>query len=1345
MNIPTCLNLLHHFFEWILRSSWQGAILIVVVLLAQKLLRRQLNAQWRFNLWLLVLLRLMLPISPESSWSVFNFAKPHAVVFAMPIPHHQLTEAPSHSDIQTVNAMPLPTEAHQSTARPATIKSAVLPQSAISTPQPAGVVSKLLTLSRRITAYEIMAIVWLLGVVGFSVQVIRLVIITRRQIRRATPVVDPAVLELFEECRKSMGVRRDVPMMETAMVRSPALCGLMNPTLLLPPGLRRDFSLQELRYVFLHELAHVKRRDVSLNWLLTALQILHWFNPIVWIGFARMRADRELACDALAISFAREGESTNYGQTIIKLLETFSRPSALPGLVGIMEDRNQMRRRIQMIATFKKTRGWSILALVLMCGLAVTGLTNEVKPKATSKTRNPDSKDVMVVTVLDASTGAPIKGALVITGYNPSMLLEGREHPPILKTDEKGEALVPRDSSSFLWITKGFGVMHPEYEPKAVTFNPWDNKLPPPKQADIPKSYTIKLDRGVKIGGIVRDEEGKAIPNVRVEIVGCSSPRKPNVPNANIVEYQFYDNRKMECPETDAQGRWSCDHFPANIEYCNIALVSPDNASRSFIAYQGRSRMHGDQVKFSDLLNNEAEFVFKNGIPIQGIVSDSDGKPLPGIKITEIDGREHSQPLSVLTTGSDGRFILPNRDPHQILLRATGAGFALKPTILSIEEGMPEVHIQMAPAKALKLRVVDVSGKPIPKVKITQSDMIFGWSGESGDDGRINWIEAPAEALSYMIYKEGYRQVTKNFTPNDQEQTVTLEKEKPQSSETSLIPLNVKVTDSDKLPVKSFQLSGYLQGGGLDILGNGTNGFLRVSIPPELALNPNYTLRIEANGFDPLSNIPLKVENGKAAASIVLAKEGHLIEGIVLKPDGTPAAKAKLIMGLKAGDYLNLLFWDKGGVPVPNGDLKRYSADDSGKFSFPSPGGDRIVAIVHDSGVLNTSLSDLQKGSEFHLQAWGKLEGTLTVNSIPKEGVRLQLDPRGDLRNSFSIQYLLNTGKDGHFLFEKVPPGDYTLYCTQVSEGNWPHYYPLPLKINANETTTVAYKEEGRSVSGRIQSSPAGVDIDWPKQVKTHLLSRISKERVEDSPIPADFVRRQDFDAAQKRYLHKESGTDDSFGLDFDSDGSFHAEGIPPGDYEINVEIGDPSQRNVYPPISLGSVKRKVTIPSAQLGSSNDIVDFGVFKMPVDKSLISQKPMPLLPVKTLDGKLINLGDFRGKAVLVTFWASWAPPSAEEIVELKSLADTFGADPHFVMLGVSLDDKPEDIAHFTESTGIKWINTQLLGAEKTSVTAAWGVDSMPASYLVGTDGFIYGKNIKSERLRGAIEGLLKQSN
>jgi len=95
-------------------------------------------------------------------------------------------------------------------------------------------------------------------------------------------VTDQQILDLLEDCKMQMGVRTIVAVVVTDRTRSPALFGFLRPRILLPQGLIETLSLDELHYVFLHELAHLKRRDIYLAWLVCLLQVLHWFNPLIW-------------------------------------------------------------------------------------------------------------------------------------------------------------------------------------------------------------------------------------------------------------------------------------------------------------------------------------------------------------------------------------------------------------------------------------------------------------------------------------------------------------------------------------------------------------------------------------------------------------------------------------------------------------------------------------------------------------------------------------------------------------------------------------------------------------------------------------------------------------------------------------------------------------------------------------------------------------------------------------------------------------------------------------------------------------------------------------------------------
>lgn len=161
----------------------------------------------------------------------------------------------------------------------------------------------------------------------------------------------------------------------TDKVQSPALLGFIRPRLLLPQQTLAALTPQELRHVFLHELAHVKRMDIFCNWTITFLQILHWFNPLLWFAFNRMRSDLEIACDSLVLSTPKNNHA--YGQTIIKVLELTAKISPLPGTVGILEDKDFMQRRIRRIGeTGTAPQRWSLLGVTLLAGLGLTALTN---------------------------------------------------------------------------------------------------------------------------------------------------------------------------------------------------------------------------------------------------------------------------------------------------------------------------------------------------------------------------------------------------------------------------------------------------------------------------------------------------------------------------------------------------------------------------------------------------------------------------------------------------------------------------------------------------------------------------------------------------------------------------------------------------------------------------------------------------------------------------------------------------------------------------------------------------------------------------------------------------------
>jgi bla regulator protein BlaR1 len=333
------MPVLEAFTSRLLEMSWQASLLICAVLVVRWLVGRRMPAQWRHALWLLVLLRLVLPWTPSSRVSIYSVV-------------------------------------------PSPIQIATARQPAVATV--AGEVAVVPADQARIS---VIAVIWLIGAVGFALWLLAQAVSTILAFRGRRPVTDKAILELLEDCKEELGISTYLAIVETPHTRAPALFGWIRPRLLLPPSILDTLSQDRLRHVFLHELAHLKRHDIALNWLIAGAQALHWFNPLVWLAFQQARLDRELACDELALARLQDHESSDYGHTILDLLNTWAQPKRLPSMAAITEDVNQVKRRIQMIAAFKKGQHASVLAsaailLVLGVVFMVDARTDAVDPQS---------------------------------------------------------------------------------------------------------------------------------------------------------------------------------------------------------------------------------------------------------------------------------------------------------------------------------------------------------------------------------------------------------------------------------------------------------------------------------------------------------------------------------------------------------------------------------------------------------------------------------------------------------------------------------------------------------------------------------------------------------------------------------------------------------------------------------------------------------------------------------------------------------------------------------------------------------------------------------------------------
>ncbi len=313
------------------QNTVETSLLIGLILMARVLLRERLSMRWHYALWFLVCIKIMIPWTPSSAISLDRLI-PDTVT-----PPSAVDTALSLSELEA--------SGDAITRVPWSLWSAIG--------------------------------IWFGGMAGIGLYLVRDYRHLTHLVNQCPALTAGPALDLLKQCCTHLRIKTSVRLVITDAVRSPALLGMWKPKLLLPGHMAHTFTRRQLRHVYYHELAHLKRHDIAASTVASVCHLIHWFNPLVWYAFQLMRTDRELACDQVALTqLARSEESTLYGQTIIRILE-FNRCHPLrAAIAGMGQTRCQVRKRIVNIAEFKPAcEGIQWGAACLLACLAVTGLT----------------------------------------------------------------------------------------------------------------------------------------------------------------------------------------------------------------------------------------------------------------------------------------------------------------------------------------------------------------------------------------------------------------------------------------------------------------------------------------------------------------------------------------------------------------------------------------------------------------------------------------------------------------------------------------------------------------------------------------------------------------------------------------------------------------------------------------------------------------------------------------------------------------------------------------------------------------------------------------------------------
>lgn len=437
------IDLMNHvaglWWNFSVSMFWQVALLIGVIACMDMLLRRHIWPQIRYALWLMVLVKLILPPGLSSPGSVTSVVQPLAQKLAAATPAVQETQ--EGSDLFRILTAPAPRIEMDYTLLSVPDHAPVTPSLQIVEPVPQSIAPPSLLVRIHWQVY-IMGL-WLVGAGAFGLWLTARL----RRLRQGMPDPRQGLPAFFYEelnlCTERVGLKTAPRVVLTDRMIVPAVMGVWRPVLLMPPGFLRQMSRKDTQHMLLHELSHIKRRDLWVHSTYMILQVIHWYNPLLWLVSRQMHHLRELCCDATVAGLLKE-HTMEYRNTLVDIARRYlSRPTEPSlGLLGLFEDSNRLAVRLNWLKKdtqrFRKTRTLLIALLIgvmLACVLPMaqaedTASGTSTDTKTTSKEVSPPTEYVELAKEIESLKQSVAKEKAKTPLSDPTAVPGNQVSPP---------------------------------------------------------------------------------------------------------------------------------------------------------------------------------------------------------------------------------------------------------------------------------------------------------------------------------------------------------------------------------------------------------------------------------------------------------------------------------------------------------------------------------------------------------------------------------------------------------------------------------------------------------------------------------------------------------------------------------------------------------------------------------------------------------------------------------------------------------------------------------------------------------------------------------------------------
>lgn len=361
----------------LLEITVSSSIMILIVLSVKAVFGNKIHGKMMSFLWLMVLARLLLPITFESPVHIDSvLPREDAGVVAESGPHASQNTPNNFGHVSPQT--PIDTGSYDTGSYDT--GTAYIDTDAAPASSPT-MIQRCIAYIKGISIWTYGFALWLLGAGVVLLKSVWKMTAFKRKAARYRQAGDLRLRKVLYMDKKILGIRRRVRIVAAGYIDIPVTFGLIRPTILIPKAFLHTMDPQKIRLIIMHELCHIKRNDILKSYFWLMARTVHWFNPLIVLAFNTYKDDMELACDEMVIRNTSEDDKYVYTQSLLDVIKLSGYNVKAPLAIAFCRNKSKLKERVMnMLKPQKKNRIAGLISLLLAVMMSITCFTTACQP-----------------------------------------------------------------------------------------------------------------------------------------------------------------------------------------------------------------------------------------------------------------------------------------------------------------------------------------------------------------------------------------------------------------------------------------------------------------------------------------------------------------------------------------------------------------------------------------------------------------------------------------------------------------------------------------------------------------------------------------------------------------------------------------------------------------------------------------------------------------------------------------------------------------------------------------------------------------------------------------------------